>query len=131
MTPKKWNCQDDINEIMSLSPWLLIILADVIMWALARNLVVTVTSLLRPENDGISESRTHQEGRAFDLSVKGWSEAQIRELCDYINLKYQAIGAISAKDGVSRACFYHNNGNGWHFHFQVRPIIKGVNLCLN
>lgn len=126
----KWNCQDNIKEIMQLSPWLLVILADVIMWALSRKLPITLTSLMRELNDGISESKTHQEGRAFDISVKGWTQDQIKELSDYINLKYSAIGAISSKDGVSRACYYHNNGNGWHFHIQVRPIIKGVDICL-
>jgi hypothetical protein len=128
---KSFTSQDDIRELEDVSPWILIILADIIMWALARNLRVVLTSIIRPKNDGISESKTHQDGRAIDLSVKGWSETQIKELSEYINLKYQAIGAISAKDGISRACYYHNNGNGWHFHIQVRPIIKGVNVCLS
>lgn len=131
MIGKKFISQDDIKELEQVSPWLLVILADVIMWALPRKLPIVVTSLMRELNDGISESHTHQEGRAFDLSVKGWQKENIDELAKYICLKYEAIGAISSKDGISRACIYHNNGNGWHFHIQVRPIIKGVSLCLN
>jgi hypothetical protein len=130
---KKWDCHDNISEIMSTSPWLLVILADIVTnYAMPRKLPVIVTSLLREENDGISETHIHQEGRALDLSVVGWTQQQISELSQYINSKYSAlIGAISAKDGISRACYYHNNGNGWHFHIQVRPIIKGVSVCLS
>lgn len=131
MIAKKFTSQDDIKELEHVSPWILVILADVIMWSLERKLPVTVTSIMREMNDGISQSETHQTGRAIDLSVKGWSQTHIENLAAYINLKYQAIGAISASDGKSRACYYHNNGNGWHFHIQVRPIIKGVTLCLN
>lgn len=131
MIGKKFECRDEIKELEYLSPWLLVILADVIMWALSRNLAVVVTSLMRELNDGISESKTHQEGRALDLSVRGWPESAIKELADYINLKYAAIGAISKNTGQANTCYYHNNGNGWHFHIQVRPIIKGVSLCLN
>jgi hypothetical protein len=131
MIAKKWNCQDNIEEIEYLSPWLLVILGDILLWSLSKKLAVNITSLMREMNDGISESKTHQEGRAFDLSVKGWTLEQIKELASYINLKYSAIGAKSAKDGSVNTCFYHNNGHGWHFHVQVRPIIKGVSVCLN
>ena len=131
MIAKKWICSDNLEEIQSISLWLLIILADVVMWAMERKLPINVTSLMRELNDGISESSTHQEGRALDISVRGWTLAQITELAEYINKKYSRIGAISAKTGLPNTCFYHNNGNGWHFHIQVRPIIKGVSVCLN
>jgi hypothetical protein len=128
---KKFLSQDHIDELEMVSPWLLVILGAVILWALPRNLAVVITSIMREINDGISESTTHQEGRAIDLSVKGWSDKDIHALADYLNLTFSAIGAISKKDGISRVCIYHNNGNGWHFHIQVRPIIKGVSVCLN
>ena len=49
-------CEDDIKELQYVSPWIIVIIADIILWAIARKLPVRLTSLLRDHNDGISES---------------------------------------------------------------------------
>jgi len=118
-----FKCQDNLEEIMSVSPWLLMVLADCILWAEKEGLTITVTSLLRESDDGISESTTHQEGRAMDLSVKGWNEGQIRRLSEFLNRKYASLIGTAKTGALPRVCYYHNNGNGWHFHLQVRRSI--------
>ena len=122
--------RDNIAELQSVDPWILVILGATIAWAIPKKLPVVVTSILRELNDGISQSSTHQTGRAIDLSVKGWQGKDIEDLAEYLNKKFEKIGAISKTTGKPMACYYHNNGNGWHFHIQVRPNIKGVDLCL-
>lgn len=123
--------QDDPKEFEQCNPWLLVILGAVALWCHSRKLRCCVTSIVRPLNDGISESKTHQEGRAIDLSVKGFTQEQIEELAAYINDKFKFCGAISSKTMKPVTCLYHNNGNGWHFHIQVRPLalIKGALPC--
>lgn len=125
-------CEDDIKELQYVSPWIIVIIADIILWALAKKLPVRLTSLLRDHNDGISESETHQQGRAVDLGVIGWTKKDIDDCANYINEKYKLVGATSSKTGKPNTCYYHNNGNGWHFHIQVKPLqfIKGVSICL-
>ena len=83
------------------------------------------TSIIRPK---LPQSRTdiHARGRAFDCSVHGWSLEQILKCEKYFCELYIKIGAISDRDGISRACVYESpdyngRGNGPHFHFQVRP----------
>jgi hypothetical protein len=126
-----WDCSDDLNEIMWLSPVLLLILADAITWAEQRHLFVRVTSLLREMNDGISVSTTHQEGRALDISVKGWSQQNIEELSKYLNDKYAPKLGTSPVGKAPLVCVYHNNGNGWHFHIQVRRGASLLSLKIN
>ncbi len=125
-TPLKRNFAsfDNISELQYISPWLLIILADVVLWAKQRSLPVVITSIVREEDDGISESTTHQEGRAIDLSVRGWSQANIENLAKYLNDKYGKKIGTSPAGKPTIVCKYHNNGNGWHFHLQVRRIIE-------
>lgn len=64
-------------------------------------------------------SKTHSEGRAFDLSTKGWTLMKIQYFIAYFSHKYVNYAAI----GVSgpRLILHHNNGNGDHMHIQIRP----------
>lgn len=121
-----WACSDDVTEIMDLDPWLVIMLMDAVQWAKPRGLFVRVTSMLRESNDGISQSTTHQEGRALDLSVIGWSKEAIDALAKYLNDKYAAKIGTSPAGKPPLVCVYHNNGNGWHFHLQVRRTYKAI-----
>ncbi|MGE3607991.1 MAG: hypothetical protein AB7I27_00285 [Bacteriovoracaceae bacterium] len=102
-------------------PELLILIDYVISHCETYNLPLTITSIIRPKIKGISKSVTHQEGRAFDISVRGWSHEDIRFLVDNINEKF-TIGAISLKDGKEREAIYEdgvNAGTAPHLHFQV------------
>ena len=83
-----------------------------------RGLPVTITCIKQHVSG--RKYRTHAEGRAIDLSVKGWSDRDIAEVTDLFNEQYKDIAAISARDGVPRAVVVHK-GTAKHFHLQVRP----------
>lgn len=103
-------------------PELLILIDYVISHCDTHNLPLVITSIIRPKIPGVSKSVTHQEGRAFDISVRGWSQEGIKFLVDNINEKF-TIGAISLKDGKEREAIYEDGisaGKGAHLHMQVR-----------
>lgn len=101
----------------------LLVLADYLMsHCETYNLPIVITSIIRPKIKGVSKSRTHEEGRAFDISVKGWSAHDVKFLVDAVNEKH-SIGAISLTDGKEREVIYEDGikaGTAPHLHFQVR-----------
>lgn len=101
----------------------LIVLADYVMaHCQAHKLPLIFTSIIRPMIKGVSKTDIHSKGRAFDISVKGWSIEDISTLVDAVNEKL-TIGAISVRDNQEREAVYEDGvsaGNGAHLHFQVR-----------
>lgn len=107
----------------------LLVLADfVFAYTETHNLPMVITSIIRPKIPGVSKTDIHSYGRAFDLSVKGWSKEDIQYLVDSTNKTFQ-IGAISLRDHQEREAVFEDaefdekgNQKKWpHFHFQVRP----------
>ena len=105
----------------------LLVLADyVLAHTETHNLPMVITSIIRGKLK-ISKTDIHSKGRAFDLSVRGWSKEDIKFLEDAVNEKF-TIGAISLRDGKEREAVFEDaefNEKGdqtkWpHFHFQVR-----------
>lgn len=102
-------------------------LAFAVSFCAERNLKCDITSIYRGPNDGFSKSRTHQEYRAFDISVIGFTTDDIDDLLIETREKFQEEGAkVWDRTGdekvlVSRPVIYHNVGRGKHFHFQVHP----------
>lgn len=92
----------------------------VLSFAFSRGLEVNITSLNRLNNDGMSMSRTHQTGRAADISVKNWTKKDIVDLIILAEKKMNHIGAISMSDKKVRPIVYHDSGHGWHLHLQVK-----------
>lgn len=114
--------KDDWDKV---HPNLLVVADYVLAHAETYGLPVVFTSIIRPGIKGVSVSKTHAEGRAFDISVKGWSPEDIKFLVDAINEKLH-IGAISFSDGKEREALYEptvlKNGKvikTAHLHFQV------------
>lgn len=101
------------------NPNLRILAYETIEYCESRKLPILITSIIREKIPGISKSDTHREGRAYDLSVHGWSEKDCLDFEKYLNENYANLGAISAKDGVARACVYHM-GTAMHHHIQCR-----------
>jgi len=103
-------------------PNLLLIADFVVDYATDHDLPILFTSIIRPRIKGVSKSVTHEEGRAFDLSVRGWNRVLIDKLVILTNDKFH-IGAISITDGKEREAVYEDGitaGLGAHLHFQVR-----------
>jgi len=67
-------------------------------------------------------SRTHREGRAMDISVKGWQQLDIDKFVKFWNghehNKY--YGAISSTTKQPNLVVYHDVGFGKHLHVQCR-----------
>jgi len=103
-----------------LDPRLVGMFAHFLTYALDLGLPVTITSIISAETPRVS--RSHVEGRAIDVSAKGWSSKQAKLAEKKFNAWYKPIGAISSETGLSNPIEYHNAGSGWHFHLQVRPF---------
>lgn len=89
-------------------------------WAEKRKLPFVITRAIDEMIPGVSVSRTHEEGRAVDISVKGWTADSIDDFIHDSNKEFaDKIGAISATDGKARFCVFHV-GTGAHHHLQVR-----------
>lgn len=120
------------KEGVDKSDWLkvknnLILLAlAVAFYCSKRNLRPVFTSIIREGIKGVSVSKTHIEGRAFDISVIGWKEKDIEDLLEWFKETFK-VGAISSTTGEERAVIYERrelNPDGSirkeaHLHFQV------------
>jgi hypothetical protein len=69
-------------------------------------------------------SRTHREGRAIDLSVRGWEKSDIEMFVDFWNGHHynKDYGAISASTMKPKLVYYHDAGHGKHLHIQVKGV---------
>jgi len=84
---------------------LIIIALAVAFFCFKRKLPLLFTSIIREGIPGVSTSKTHIEGRAFDISVKGWKDSDIFDLVYWINETFE-IGAVSASTGKESAAIY-------------------------
>lgn len=114
------------SDWSKVKPELLILIDYVMSHCETHNLPLVITSIIRPKIPGVSKSVTHQEGRAFDVSVRGWSQEDIDFLVSNINEKF-TIGAISLTDKKEREAIYEDGikaGVGAHIHLQCRKQSK-------
>ena len=114
--------ENEMLELALIHPILLFVFSDFNFYCYERNLPVVVTRAVDHNIDGISVSNTHPEGRALDISVKGWLYSDILDAVKYFNRKYETFAAISASDGKSRLLVYHDVGLGAHLHMQIRKF---------
>ena len=108
-----------LEDMMMLDPRLIGMFSHFLIYALDLGLPVNVTSMIDEANGRVS--RSHKEGRAIDISAKGWTHEQAKQAETLFKRWYRPIGAISSKTGKPNAVYYHNAGSGWHFHLQVKP----------
>jgi len=109
------------DRIEWLSVEAMMVLCDVILWARAKQIPVVISDAVTSleEDQKLKRvSSTHREGRAFDLSTRGWSKDQIDECVRVFGFKYRPIAAVG-EDGSPRLVYFHNAGTGDHLHFQV------------
>ena len=104
-------------ELTEVTPLMLKLFAGFLIVASDNSLPVEITCIKQHIPGRVST--THKEGRAIDISVRGWSKFDIETVCDKINEKYESIAAISYSDMIPRACVYHE-GTAYHIHLQVR-----------
>jgi hypothetical protein len=122
--PTKWcvEFKDDVkpDDIRFFTPNCAILFLEAIRYFEDNGFPMVVTSI-KSDRGGIQTiSTTHEDGRAFDVSSKGFSERKIKDVVSHFNSQFKNIGAISYSDLVPRAVLHHDSGYGAHFHFQVR-----------
>lgn len=111
----------DPRDLQKLQPaaWILFTAANLFLEE--RGYKCIITSLISDRKNVTAISKTHEQGRAFDLSTHFWSLQTVADFIRIMNRDYQDIAAISYSDGVKRAAVYHNGAGGNHMHCQVRP----------
>jgi len=116
----------DSGDWDKVSPHLLTIADYLMSHCDTYGLPIVFTSIIRPGIKGISVSKTHSEGRAFDISVRGWSTEDITFLVGVIN-EHLSIGAISFSDGSEREVIFEPSivrggkvVKTEHLHFQCK-----------
>jgi hypothetical protein len=112
-----------VNDVRFFTPNLLAVLAYVVDFCNHRKIPCIITSGIRSieENRAVgAKSMTHVEGRAFDISVKGFSVDEIDDLVIECNSRFASIAAISSETGLPVCARFKNNGHGDHIHFQVK-----------
>lgn len=81
-------------------------------------LITSTVSTLEEDVILHRKSTTHLEGRAFDLSVKDFTENEITDIEVAFTRVAGHLGAIN-KDGSRALIVDHNSGFGRHLHFQI------------
>ena len=109
------------ERIMFLSPAIMLILADLILYCEQNQLPCVISDAVTDltEDQALNRvSSTHREGRAFDLSLKGWTRDQWNDCRRIMASKYRHLAAVDAQ-GEPNLIVVHDAGTGNHMHFQV------------
>lgn len=112
---------EEYDRVMLLHPVALMILCDALWWCHDHKIEGVVTSTVSDLAEDAKlkrQSSTHREGRAFDISCRGWGLIQKMALKQYLESKYNGYGAIN-KDGNPALVVIHDAGTGEHFHIQL------------
>ena len=111
---------EDFNEV---NASLIIVLGYFLNFCEKNGLECTVTSV-KEHVEGRTSS-THEQGRAFDASVEGFSDSDILRCIGYMNKHVGKFGAYSSSDYKQRVIIHHEVFDkygvsmGPHFHLQV------------
>lgn len=111
------------GEFSQIQPRLQFILEDMARWVHANGFRFVVTDILSDAYDDIRLGRvstSHREGRAIDVSVKGWTPEFKKKFEQFFEAAYKDDGAWSKRTGKINLIELHDNGNGAHAHIQIR-----------
>lgn len=119
---KQFTIKDDctMEDFKMLNPNLLILFSTLLNFARNNDLPVCITSIITDRNGIRTASTTHEEGRAIDISVKGWDAKDIQGLISVMEYHHSNISAISASTLKPRPVVWHDSGYGDHLHLQVK-----------
>lgn len=96
-----------------------------------KELVITATRSTMEEDRALGRvSTTHLEGRAFDISVKGWEKEDIKEFMNRFDQIFNSWGAlVKSPTGQKRVLLYdHGKGDNYHIHVQVRKDWQKIEI---
>lgn len=126
MRPDLWLALKEnvlVTDLQMIRPDLFIVLGYVSWWCFNNNLPCRVTSLIDDVPQRVTA--THAEGRAADVSTRGFGPKDITNLISFLEEKVGDMGAFSKSDGKQRIAVYHDAGLGFHIHIQVKREING------
>lgn len=109
------------SRALFLHPLAFMLLGEMIQWCVDNNLSCVITDTVSTISEDTYLKRvssTHRDGRAFDISSKGWSDDNIKTFMDYFSTKYSKIAAVNS-DNEPVLIVYHNAGTGYHLHVQI------------
>lgn len=124
LDPKYFKSLKAYERSFHLHPKLIEIMQDMQVWCDEHEMpfVVTETVSTQEEDDRLKRvSKTHLEGRAFDISAKGWGDQVVDIFCDFFDEKYKDVAALK-QDGLPLLVVFHDAGTGEHFHVQIRRL---------
>lgn len=105
------------SELQNMNPKLMLVLGHFLTFCELHGLPCQITNITNKFKQ--SKTSTHVDGRAIDISVRGWAEMDIVNARQYMESVAGHYGAISARDYKKRVFVYHNVGLGDHIHLQV------------
>lgn len=112
----------DETRFLHMHSLLLSIMFDMDFWCELRGLPFVITSTVSTDSEDKKLKRissSHRTGRAFDISLRGWTHKDINLFRAEFNRKYEQYGAISKYTSKPTLIVWHNNGNGDHMHTQI------------
>lgn len=114
---RKFSSDFDLNQLQDWHPNALYTLSQLSKYCYGHKIPLHLNSGVRAKYDGFSKSKTHQEGRAFDVRVRHWTKKQLTDVARFLSGldNLEKIGAVSSTDNIRRLGYYHDN----HLHIQV------------
>jgi hypothetical protein len=105
------------RDLFFLDPTIIEMLAYTASYSHDHLLSCTITSLC--EFAPGRKSNTHKEGRAIDISIKGWNDYHIQTFLFKFKEQFKGRGAYN-RAGENRPIVYHKvDGGAYHFHMQT------------
>tara|TARA_Y100001963_G_scaffold17759_1_gene21914 strand:- start:10893 stop:11309 length:417 start_codon:yes stop_codon:yes gene_type:complete len=117
---KLFKHKKDFDRYLNLHPVAFMLLAQMRLYCFEQSIPFKVTSTVSTKKEDESLDRvssTHREGRAFDLSLRNWSEYEVINFKNKFEERYGHFGAINS-NGEKRLIVDHT-GTARHLHIQI------------
>lgn len=128
MKPEHFKDPGLVDRFVETHPKLKEIAYDMCKWCTEQNLpfLITAAKSTDLEDRQLKRiSKTHQEGRAFDMSRRGWTQAHLDEFTAHFTAKYEEYAAQNFA-GFPALIVHHDAGSGDHLHIQIRRGLPNV-----
>lgn len=117
----------ELKDLLQLKPATILALSIAYNYFIKNQLKFKITSLISDRKGIKTVSNSHEDGRAFDVSVLDMPMATAKQIEKILNGLYaDRIGARSLETGKKVFVLLHDKGNGMHLHFQVYPNLNVV-----
>ena len=109
---------EDMHRMIRIIMW------EAIEFLKDRGYKPTITATFSTEREDQllgRKSKTHRQGRAFDLRTWDIPDCDVRCCINHFNTLYGYMGAISYTTNLPRLIVWHDAGTGAHLHVQISP----------